>query len=301
MNAWRSLWLQITRRNCRRFSQVLYTQASAVRWQTKGFLTLTSFTGCGLYLHRLLGQEAVFAANISDRVIIEEADHLYSTGDDPKHLYKYLKKYKDSDNAEVLWRFARAARDVALNSKEISSDEKKELVYEAFEVSKQALEVDEKNWGSHKWFAILLGDVGDYEGTKVKISNAYVIKDHLERALQLNPNDATTAHCIGLWCLAFAELPWYQQKIASILFATPPTSSFEEAIKMFELAEKTEPNFYSVNLMQLGRCYMITGDVKRAMMNLDKAANYPATTDEDRDAVEKAKKLLEELIAKHKK
>lgn len=75
---------------------------------------------------------------------------------------------------------ARAARDKALKDNTISKDDKKSLIYEAFECSKRALEADENNFGSHKWFAITIGDVGDYEGTKAKIANAFLIRDHLE-------------------------------------------------------------------------------------------------------------------------
>lgn len=31
-----------------------------------------------------------------------------------------------------------------------------------------------------------------------------------------------------LRCFSFAELPWYQRKVAAVLFASPPTSTFEE-------------------------------------------------------------------------
>jgi len=88
--------------------------------------------------------------------------------------------YSNSTNANILWRVARAARDLAIKEKDVAADEKKRLIYEAFEFSKQALEKDETNFAAHKWYAITMGDVGDYEGVKVKISNAYVIRDHLE-------------------------------------------------------------------------------------------------------------------------
>ena len=29
-------------------------------------------------------------------------------------------------------------------------------------------------------------------------------------------------------CFLFAEMPWYQRKIASVIFTSPPTSSYEE-------------------------------------------------------------------------
>lgn len=33
---------------------------------------------------------------------------------------------------------------------------------------------------------------------------------------------------VSLRCFAFAELPWYQRKVAAIIFASPPTSTYEE-------------------------------------------------------------------------
>ena len=32
----------------------------------------------------------------------------------------------------------------------------------------------------------------------------------------------------------FADMPWYQKKIAGALFATPPTSSYEEVGQRYE-------------------------------------------------------------------
>ena len=83
-----------------------------------------------------------------------------------------------------MWRLARAARDLAIKGTDVAADEKKRLVYEAFDFSKQALDEDDSNFAAHKWFAITIGDVGDYEGVKVKISNAYVIRDHLEVSIK---------------------------------------------------------------------------------------------------------------------
>lgn len=35
--------------------------------------------------------------------------------------------------------------------------------------------------------------------------------------------------CVSLLrCFAFAELPWYQRKVAAVLFASPPTATYEE-------------------------------------------------------------------------
>lgn len=33
-------------------------------------------------------------------------------------------------------------------------------------------------------------------------------------------------------CFAFAELPWYQRKVAAVVFASPPTATYEEVKEM---------------------------------------------------------------------
>ena len=43
---------------------------------------------------------------------------------------------------------------------------------------------------------------------------------------------------------SISDIPWYQRKAASVLFATPPESSFEESLKLFLHAENIDPNFY---------------------------------------------------------
>lgn len=234
----------------------------------------------------------VFALDKADEVI-ERADYLYSCGETEK-LYQLLLQYKDSDDAEFLWRLARASRDLALLPN-AAVDQKKKLIYEAFDYAKKALEKNEACFAAHKWYAICLSDVGDYEGVKVKIGNSYIIKDHLERAIELNPKDATSIHILGYWCFAFAELPWYQRKVAAVIFASPPTATYEEALAYFLKAEEVDPNFYSKNLLMLGKTYMMLKDQDKALLWLDKAQNYPAITEEDKQVHKEAVDLLKKL------
>lgn len=62
--------------------------------------------------------------------------------------------YPSSDDADFLWRLARAARDLALEPS-VEAEQKKQLTYEAFENAKKALEKDDKSFAVHKviwWF-----------------------------------------------------------------------------------------------------------------------------------------------------
>lgn len=57
--------------------------------------------------------------------------------------------FQISEDAELLWRLARASRDVAQLSR-TSEQEKKLLVYEALEYAKRALEKNESHFAAHK-------------------------------------------------------------------------------------------------------------------------------------------------------
>uniref|UniRef100_A0A2K6T512 Regulator of microtubule dynamics protein 1 n=1 Tax=Saimiri boliviensis boliviensis TaxID=39432 RepID=A0A2K6T512_SAIBB len=230
-------------------------------------LLLSALSFLGFETYQVISQAAVVHATAKVEEILEQADYLYESGETEK-LYQLLAQYKESEDAELLWRLARASRDVAQLSR-TSEEEKKLLVYEALEYAKRALEKNESNFAAHKWYAICLSDVGDYEGIKVKIANAYIIKEHFEKAIELNPKDATSIHLMGIWCYTFAEMPWYQRRIAKMLFASPPSSTYEEALVYFHRAEQ-------------GKTYLKLHNKKLAALWLTKARDYPAHTEEDK-------------------
>ena len=223
---------------------------------------------------------------------LKHADELYRSKEDKesnevevvKSLHTFLIQYKESTNPEFLWRLARASRDLAnLSSTDVTS--KKSLIYEAHEYAKRALACGEENFACHMWYSITLSDLGDYEGMKQKISNAYEIQNHFKRAIELNPLHATCYHLLGRWCFTVADVPWYQRKIASAIFDTPPSSSYEEAIDYFERAERLDPNFYSMNHLMIAKCYLSLNKKAEARQWLEKLVNYDVKTEEDVAAV----------------
>uniref|UniRef100_A0A8D2KZ46 Regulator of microtubule dynamics protein 1 n=1 Tax=Varanus komodoensis TaxID=61221 RepID=A0A8D2KZ46_VARKO len=228
----------------------------------------------------LISQSVVVHADVQVDELLDQADYLYGSGETEK-LWQLLNQHKNSKNAQVLWRLARASRDLAHLS-HTSAEKKKQLTYEALEYAKAALEKDSSCFSVHKWYAICISDVGDYEGIKTKIANAFVIKEHFQKAIELNPKDATSLHLMGIWCYTFAEMPWYQSKIAAILFSTPPSSTYEEALRYFQKAEDVEPNFYSKNLLFLGKTYMKLNNRKMALLWLTKAKDRLSHTEEDK-------------------
>ncbi|XP_054984396.1 regulator of microtubule dynamics protein 1 isoform X3 [Sorex araneus] len=208
-------------------------------------LLFSALSFLGLEAYQLVSRAAVVHAAVKVvgiEEILEQADYLYESGE-TKKLYQLLTQYTKSEDAELLWRLARVSRDMAQLS-ETSEEEKKLLVYEALEYAKRALEKNELSFAAHKWYAICINDVGDYEGIKAKIANAYIIKEHFE------------------------------------------------ALGYFQRAEQVDPNFYSKNLLLLGKTYLKLNNKKLAAFWLMKAKDYPAHTEEDRQIQTEASRLL---------
>ncbi|XP_071086220.1 regulator of microtubule dynamics protein 1-like [Haliotis cracherodii] len=231
------------------------------------------------------------------QTIIAEADRLYEDND-PIQLYNYLIQFKDIENDGILWRLARAACDKGKLLGRKDKTQRRVCVYEAFEYAKKALALNKENFACHKWYAILLDYTGEYEGMKQRISNAYTVKEHFLKAIELNPRDSTSMYSVGYWCYAFADLAWYQRNIAAALFASPPKSTYEEALGYFQKAEEVDPGFYSMNLVMLGRTYMHLGKPEPAAQYLKMAIQYPVKTADDEQAHKEAQELLKKLGVK---
>lgn len=79
---------------------------------------------------------------------VDKAEEIYARNEFVE-LYEYLLPSKDSENPELLWRLVRATRDRAC-MEGVSKDDKKKMIFEAFEVSKRALKYGENVSACHK-------------------------------------------------------------------------------------------------------------------------------------------------------
>ncbi|KAL0901618.1 hypothetical protein ABMA27_006834 [Loxostege sticticalis] len=182
-------------------------------------------------------------------------------------------------------------------SKEPKYDQKykKELVMQAYNIISDELSKNEDNFAVQKWYALLLDAKCTYDGIKERIKQLENIKKHMDLAVTLNPNDATTLHMLGEWCFQVSELPWHQRKIAEALFGSPPQSTYEDALEYFLRAEAAQPRFYSLNLLRLGNCYLKLQKEDQAKYYLKLAASYPAKSNDDHRANKEAAELLKKL------
>merc|ERR1712168_261558 len=204
------------------------------------------------------------------------------------------KLYEDSEDVEIVWRLAR----VVFEQYKTGGKSDNSILYKSYELIQKALKITDENFHVHKWYVVILDSVGEVEGNKVRITNSYVCKEHLEKALSMNQTDGIVYHSLGVWCFLFADMNWVTRKIASAIFASPPTSTYLEALDNFLKAEEVEPGFYTQNLVMIGTIYIKLGNKEAAIPYLKKAKDSKITMEDDKDSIKEATKLLKSIGVK---
>jgi len=197
------------------------------------------------------------------------------------------------ENVELLWRFAKAQYQISdLKEKAGDIDAQKLMLEKGIETAKLAVELDESNYRAHQWYAILVGSNIKNLDNKGKILAGFEYKQHIERAIELNGNDATSFFLLGRYLFEVFMLPWYMRKAAATLFAEPPTAKIEDALKMFLKAEEIRPGFWAENPLFIGKCYYQMSNYAQAKEWLTKAINGGCKTEADQKTKQEALDLL---------
>lgn len=84
----------------------------------------------------------------------------------------------------------------------------------------------------HKWMAIILDTMFGLVNLQTRVKNSTVVKEHLVKAVELNPLDFTAQYMLGKWCFEMSRLSWFQRMLAKYFIAwEPPHSSYQEAFR----------------------------------------------------------------------
>ena len=175
----------------------------------------------------------VFGQNIAS--LLDSADRKHEINDfQANHTLLKEAEKVEPENVELLWRLARAHFDFSDNSED--EEVIGENVYAGFSYAERALKLDENHPRVHKFYGILVGRVGEIEGTEQKIRNSYKVAEHTLRAIGLDPADDGNYHVMGRWHYALADLNWFERTIAGLVYARPPEASFDQARDYFRKA-----------------------------------------------------------------
>ncbi|NWS54987.1 RMD2 protein, partial [Chunga burmeisteri] len=200
--------------------------------------------------------------------LLQQVDNLHKgSEDDKKEGFRLLleKDDKYENSVDFLWRLARAYGDLF----EMTTDAEEKRKYYVCVFFFSSLR-----------FAIMCGYMSQFESVQNKIRNGYLFKEHLDKAIELKPEDPFLYYLNGRWCYSVAQLSWIEKKVATALFGAPPTSTVEEALQNFLKAEEMHPGYSKYNYVYLAKCYKDLGQKSNALKYCDSALSILSVTNE---------------------
>ena len=209
-----------------------------------------------------------------------------------KEALELCKEHHDPNDVEILWRLARSYFDIA--DQTLNVDIQKENINKALPYAQKALKLNPLSSKANHWYAVMIGQKGVLEGTKQKILNSYEVKKYCLKAIEIDPYYDGSLHVMGRWHYNVADLSWIERNIASLVYATPPKGSFDEAIDYFKRAissNSTDIRHY----LWLRKSYYAKGEKDRAENILSQALNLHISSDGDQILRNQAKELLDKL------
>jgi len=234
---------------------------------------------------------AVAFGQVEKTELLEQADQLNEAKKFEAAL-TLLKKNesKFSNDPEFLWRLARAYFSIGDQNQD-NEEIQKENYYPGFEKAKKCVEIAPEMAEGHQYYAILIGKIGELEGTKQKIKNSYQVKEHALRAIELDPENDSNYHVMGRWHYSLSELSWVEKKVAEMIYSELPEASFAEAAEFFKQAHQINPTDLR-HILWLGKTYEELDKDDQAEMVWKKALSINAVTKSDQNIKNQIKKAL---------
>lgn len=166
------------------------------------------------------------------------------------------------------------------------------------QAANESLRAYEHDADAHKFAGILSARAA--ADTKAKIANAYTIREHTLRAIELRPHDPVLQHIMGVWAFEVASLSWVSRQVASALFGRPPTATYDEALTFLLKSEElgsapggSGPMFGT--RLKLAQTYMNMGNRAKATEWLRACAEVRVAAGEDPEDVRTAATLAAKL------
>lgn len=236
---------------------------------------------------------SAFAADTPIAVAIVRGDTADEQLKTPEALTAYLEAQKlGGKGADLL---SKISREYSLSMVDTNSrDEQRKLGEESLEYSLRAVATDPGNAVSQLGLAISYGRLAPYLDNKTKIAYSKLVKEHVERALKLDPSLDYGYHVLGAWNFELASLNPVLRAVAKLIYGDLPSASYEDAVKNFKKAIELAPQRV-VHHIELGRTYAAMGEKDLARAELNKGLALPNREKDDPGAKERGREALRRL------
>ncbi len=235
---------------------------------------------------------------------IAMGDEAYAAFDDQKALEHYQEALKLEPGCyEAMWKASRAMVDIAdvipASDKDIKARQLK-MYTEATALARKAAAADPNDTWGHFQLAAANGKRLLLLGKKQQIEASKDVRDSIEKALELDPNNHLAHHAYGRWHRRMDEIGGAKRAFGSILYGSIPKGSYTESEKYLRKAIELHPE-YANHYLELGRTLVALKRHAEAEEAFQKAVDLPKTTSKDDVVKAEAQAELAALAAKKKK
>ncbi len=177
-----------------------------------------------------------------------------------------------------------------------ANKEEKEIYFKkAIDYTKKAVMLNPNSCMANYTYGVALGRMGDISGAKKRVQNSQIIKNHCEKALEIDPKHAPSWHLLGKLNYRLSNLNVAERAAATLLFGGLPKGvSTEKAVECYEKAVMFDGN-YLLYRLDLAVALIKTKNIPRAIDVLETAIRIPAITEDDDSYLSDCKSLLRKL------
>ena len=230
---------------------------------------------------------------------LRRADELYAqfkTSDAERELVKVLRL--DPHNAEALSKLARVHIDFGDRVSQSTADWQEKRLKEyrvAEEYARKAVQTDPNSTWGHFYVAVSLGNIASLSPVEKQIDLAGEIRDAIEKAISLDPQNGFAYHAYGVWHRKLAEIGKMSRMLASIFYRrSVPQGSLAKSIAYLQKAVALNPTVV-VSRLELARSYIAMEEWSQARTFLMSLQDLPVQFSDDAQHKQEATQLLEEI------
>ena len=203
----------------------------------------------------------------------------------------------DSTNAELHWRLSRLYVCIGDGINPEYKDQRAPFYDAAIRYAKKSIELNDKNAKGYTWLAAALGVSADISSSKERIKKANEIKDALDNALALNPNEDIAYSILGSFYHAISNIGWLERFFANTFLGSVPDGSFEQSEAAYQKAISIDSTIIR-HYYEFALLYMDWDKPEKALALLKTARDLPVKMKNDRRRKREIKEMIAELEKK---
>ena len=220
----------------------------------------------------------------------QEIDELLFEGEN-RQAWEALEKLssESSGDDEVQWRMARTQYEIG----RLSDSDAEALMHfqEAEKYSRAAMSTAPDKSEGYKWLAISLGAQSKLIDTKSQVEHSREIKENIEKAITLAPDDDISYLVLSRWHYKMAGLGFFARIFVKLIYGGVPEASLKQAEKL--LIKAIDLHDRITHRYNLAKVYNRMDRQEEAIAQLQLALLIPVTFPEESEELEKSREKLE--------